>query len=35
MIRPWELLDAGLWLVFLVWSIALNLCRDHEVGSSD
>ena len=35
MIDPSELLDAGLWLMFVVWAIALNLCRDSEVGSSD
>jgi len=35
MIDPWELLDAWLWLMFVVWAIALNLCRDSEVGSSD
>jgi hypothetical protein len=35
MIDPWELLDAGLWLIFVVWAIALNLCRVNEVGCSD
>ena len=27
MLDYWALLDAGLWLVFVVWAIALNLCR--------
>jgi hypothetical protein len=34
MIASWELLDAGVWLIFVVWAIALNLCRVNEVGSS-
>lgn len=30
---PWTLLDAGLWFVFAVWAIALQLCRDDPQRS--
>jgi hypothetical protein len=35
MIDPLELFTVGLWLIFVVWAIALNMCRDDDVGSAD
>jgi len=28
--NPLAVLEAGLWLVFVVWAIALHLCRDAD-----
>ena len=33
--NPWAVLDAGLWFVFVVWAIALHLCRDEPRGRHD
>ena len=27
---PWALFNAGLWLVFLTWAIAMHLCGDQN-----
>jgi hypothetical protein len=29
MTTPWGLLDAGLWLIFVAWAVAIHLCRDE------
>jgi len=31
----WVALDAGLWFVFVVWAIAVHLCRDEPRGRHD
>jgi hypothetical protein len=33
--NPWVVLDAGLWFVFVVWAIALHLCRDEPQNRHD
>ena len=35
MTNPMDVLDAGLWLVFVVWAIALDLCRDDRVNDDE
>jgi hypothetical protein len=35
MIDPYVLFNAGLWLVFVVWVVALNLCRVEGARRAD
>jgi len=31
--NPWVLLDVGLWLTFVVWAIALDMCARAPEGN--
>jgi len=35
MTNPMDVLNAGLWLVFVVWAIALDLCRRDLVDDDE
>ncbi len=35
MTNPMDVLNAGLWLVFVVWAVALDLCREDRVNEDE
>jgi len=35
MTNPMDVLSTGLWLVFVVWAVALHLCREDRVDDDE